>query len=390
MAIKVLTSVVLGAAMLAGTYGIVKTNVVPTAENKVSSMFEVTDAVELNGGGAGGGVVVPDPVVELKRNGIIPEGGTYYPGAERCDGCGNYYNNIGLTCPDCGYTFTKTSVSLPIGDNFPATPANGDLYVEGDYNYSYYSQRWSVSVIDKSKTEYGEIISEIAGKPVTSLYFTFQYCTALTTAPTIPSSITDMTCTFDGCTSLTTAPVIPNGVTKMASTFSGCTSLTTAPAIPNSVTNMNGTFDNCSSLTTAPSIPNSVTDMSDTFSRCTSLTTPPDMSNASSVTNMYETFMSCTSLTSAPVIPNGVENLNSTFMGCSALTTVSVIPSSVTDMTGTFWSCHSLTGTIEINANPECYDDCFCDTTKSIVLTGASTMLNDLASTGYNGNVTVA
>ena len=50
-AIKVLTSVVLGAAMLAGTYGIVKTTVVPTTKSKVSSMFEVTDDVLAEAGG---------------------------------------------------------------------------------------------------------------------------------------------------------------------------------------------------------------------------------------------------------------------------------------------------------------------------------------------------
>ena len=61
VAIKVLTEVILGAAMLAGTYGIVKHDVIPKTQNKVSSMFEVTDAIELNGEGAGGEMVVPDP-----------------------------------------------------------------------------------------------------------------------------------------------------------------------------------------------------------------------------------------------------------------------------------------------------------------------------------------
>ena len=35
-----------------------------------------------------------------------------------------------------------------------------------------------------------------------------------------------MSLTFDGCTSLTTAPTIPSSVTNMESTFAGCISLT--------------------------------------------------------------------------------------------------------------------------------------------------------------------
>ena len=55
--------------------------------------------------------------------------------------------------------------------------------------------------------------------------------------------------TFDGCTSLTTAPEIPSSVTNMSYTFNSCRSLTTAPEIPSSVTSMWNTFDGCTSLT---------------------------------------------------------------------------------------------------------------------------------------------
>ena len=394
VAIKVLTSVILGAAMLAGTYGIVKTTVVPTTENKVSSMFEVTDAVELNGGGAGGGVVVPDPVVELKRNGIIPDGAVYTP-------------NGGTALVGNG---TNT---------FPETPATGDTYEEGDYVYTYnrrgsYGSDWSVKVKDTSKTTYGEILSEIIGKPITNMYMTFYNCTSLTTAPAIPNSVTSMYSTFWGCTSLTTAPTIPSSVTNMEYTFKACTSLTTAPVIPSYVKNMRYTFDdctslitppdmsnansvtsmfctfvNCASLTTAPTIPNRVTtmyqtffnctnlttapvipsyvkDMTCTFDGCTSLTTTPDMSNASSVTNMSSTFRNCTSLTTASTIPNSVTNMSCTFQDCTSLTTAPVIPSYVKDMRYTFSGCTKLTGTIEVNANPTSYSNCL----KSTQITG--------------------
>ena len=182
------------------------------------------------------------------------------------------------------YTVKATNTVLEgNGTNkFPDTPATNDTYEEGDYIYTYnreingstginYGTEWSVVVKDTTKTSYGVILSEIAGKPITNMYGTFQDCDSLTTAPTIPSSVTKMTLTFVNCTSLKTAPTIPSSVTEMSRTFLHCTSLTTAPEIPNSVTNMLGTFRGCTSLTTAPEIPNSVTDMSNTFDNCIKL-----------------------------------------------------------------------------------------------------------------------
>jgi hypothetical protein len=58
-------------------------------------------------------------------------------------------------------------------------------------------------------------------------------------------------------------------------------------------------------------------------------------------------------------------------------------------MDRTFIGCTSLTGTIEINANPTSYTNCFDGTTQPIVLTGSSTVLDKLAATATNGNVTV-
>ena len=277
---------------------------------------------------------------------------------------------------NCTYT-KKDGTVIPANGNIPSTPATGDTYEEGDYIYTYnkggeYGTKWSVAintkVTDKNKSSYGEILSEVAGQPITSLYNTFRDCTKLTTAPAIPNSVTNVQRTFSGCRKLTTAPIIPNSVTDMSYTFYDCKSLTTAPAIPNSVTNMYGTFRGCTQLTTAPAIPNSVTNMQDTFADCTSLATPPDMSDATRVTNMRYTFGDCYALTTAPAIPssvtnmqstfgdctnlttppdmskaNSVTNMQSTFQSCTSLTTAPVIPNSVTDMYQTFWGCTSLT-----------------------------------------------
>ena len=252
---------------------------------------------------------------------------------------------------NCTYT-KKDGTVISAKGNIPSTPATGDTYEEGDYIYTYnkgreYGTKWSVAintkVTDKNRSSYGEILSEVAGQPITSLY----------------------------------------------NTFSGCKSLTTASTIPNSVTNMCQTFRDCHSLTTAPAIPNSVTNMRDTFCNCYHLATAPDMSNANSVKNMTYTFGDCSSLITAPTIPSSVTNMNSTFSNCVKLTTAPTIPSSVTNMNMTFNYCISLTGTIEVNANPTSWDNCFHSTVKPITLTGSSTKLSALAATTSQGNVTV-
>ena len=202
----------------------------------------------------------PDPVTEFKRNGIIPNGAVYTP-------------NGGAAIVGNG---TNT---------FPEIPTDGDEYTEGDYEYRYnkyfengswtsntLQNGWGVRVRDTSKTSYGEIVSEIAGKSVNTMYYTFYGCTSLTTAPAIPDGITNLFGAFSCCEVLVAAPAIPNSVIDMSCTFEMCLSLTTAPLIPNSVENMSCTFWYCPALTTVPTIPNSVTNMSSTFFYCTSLT----------------------------------------------------------------------------------------------------------------------
>lgn len=287
--------------------------------------------------------------------------------------------------------YTKADGTTLEGDGtntLPDAPVVGDVYEEGDYKYTYnkglfngvdYGSEWSVVVKDNTKTEYGEILSEIAGKPVTHMTKTFFRCTSLTISPTIPNSVTNMSWTFCHCTSLKTAPTIPNSVTgEMFSTFSDCTSLKATPVISNSVTKLTVTFSGCTSLTTVSVIPNSVTNMTNTFEDCTSLTTAPEIPN--SVTCMEGTFEDCTSLKTAPSIPNGVTRMSNTFYGCTSLTTAPTIPSNVTDMFQTFWNCTSLVGTIEINANPTRYDVCLKNT-QITEITGSTTLKTEILAT---------
>lgn len=218
---------------------------------------------------------------------------------------------VGWVVPEGGtYTMYRAVNGKSVynaGERLPNDyrPQNQDKYEYEDYSYGvnyknsadYSTYYWYVQAKDKTKTEYSEILTEIAGLQIKSLNSTFYKCTNLKVAPAIPS-----------------------GVTSMYRTFGECTSLTTAPA----------------------------------------------------------------------TIPNGVTNISWIFSHCSSLTTVPVIPDSVTDMTQAFEYCYILTGTIEINANPQYYNECFKITHAPITLTGSSTMLNELASTATYSNITVA
>ena len=220
--------------------------------------------------------------------------------------------------PDGCYFRSVAGVEFHAGEKLPDNYRlkKGDKLLSQDYRYDYLGRNeggWHISVKDPRKEEYESILSDIAGKPVIDMNQTFWYCTSLTTAPTIPSSVTDMSYTFFGCHSLTTAPEIPNSITNMESTFANCTSLTTAPTIPNSVTNMRGTFEGCISLTTAPKIPNSVINMYGTFWDCKSLKKPPVIPE--SVVSMNFAFKDCISLEEKPKLPSTVEYDYEVFSG---------------------------------------------------------------------------
>ena len=215
---------------------------------------------------------------------------------------------VGWVVPEGGTYTMKTAVNgKSVYNAGEALPNHyniriGDKYQDIDYTYiysyeyptAYQTRELTVKVNDTTKSEYGAILSEIAGQPVTYMSGAFKDCTNLASAPVIPDSVKYINSLFANCKSLTIAPEIPNGVTKMENTFNGCTSLITAPEIPSGVTSMYETFNGCSSLTTAPEIP-------------------------SSVTYMYYTFSGCTSLTKAPVIPNSVTTMNNTFDECKKL-----------------------------------------------------------------------
>lgn len=128
--------------------------------------------------------------------------------------------------------------------------------------------------------------------------------------------------------------------------------------------------------------------LSYTFYGCSNMTAAPAIPDT--VTGLYFTFAGCSSLVSAPVIHGNIGTMSNAFSDCVSLTTAPTIPANVSFLTFTFSGCTSLTGEVVIHAEPGNFQYCFSGTVNPIVLTGSSTMLEELAATATDGNVTVA
>ena len=196
---------------------------------------------------------------------------------------------------------------------------------------------------------------------VTSLYGTFQgndttneELKKLTTAPKIPPTVKSMKMTFEYCESLNNVICIPGSVKELRWTFDGYTALEKMPQIGYGVEDMTGAFYGCSELKKVTVIPDTVK-------------------------NLYHTFSYCSSLQEVPRIPNGVTNMAVTFWNCTGLRNIEItIPENVTNIQQTFAGCINLEGRIIVNCNPENYTNFLQNTTKQIILTGKSTMLNQI------------
>ena len=373
-----------------------------TEEHYKGYTIEVTTSgvsfVETDGENNSGEVIE-----SLNHSGIIPEGGQYISGIVFDDETGGWKE--------------VNKVTYNAGDTFPTEISSGDRYIYGDYMYIYGYMKgytpagwepfygmtgWGVGPIDSTKTEYGEILQCVNNLDVVGLDRTFKDCTELVTAPKIPEGILSLEETFSGCTSLITAPTIPNGVTSLYMTFNGCTSLTTAPKIPSSVTGLGWTFFGCTSLVKGPDLSEAinVTAIEGAFNGCTSMTIAPDISNMTKLGEIHQLFSGLPIKTyigskdaegdfSNYIIPNAVYEMAGAFDGCTYITNAPTIPSSAQSISAMFNNCTSLTGIVTVNADPQAYDGFLSGTEKPIVLTGSSTMLQELAGTATNNNVTV-
>lgn len=170
----------------------------------------------------------------------------------------------------------------------------------------------------------------------------FTSCTALTSAPKLPSTTLAPYCyqsMFSGCTSLTSAPALPATTLVEGcyrSMFTSCSSLTSAPKLPSTTLASNCyrlMFRNCTSLTTAPELPATTLVYNcygEMFWNCSKLTVAPELPATTLVNNCYQRmFRECTSLVNAPALPATKLEYHcygEMFYGCTSLTTSPVLP----------------------------------------------------------------
>jgi hypothetical protein len=344
----------------------------------------------------------------------VPDDVTMYEGAT--------YNGVEIDM--------SSATEIASEDLVGRTPVEGDLFEYGDYKYLYYPLEsptdggWWVWTKDNTKSEYGEILTKIAGQSVISMEMTFCNHANLITAPAIPDSVVRLTRTFEGCTALTgtitinanpreynyydtfkdtAQPIVLTGSsTKLHALVGTATNGNVSVDIPFDPAKTEISLAEYGGVAPAEGDGFVYGDYKYEYSGMydngwhvsvldkTKTEYGIILTNIAGVpiTDMNSTFAGCTNLVIAPEVPNGVLSLWSTFEGCVNLTTAPTIPSSVNRMPCAFKDCTSLTGTITINANPM-YGDCFAGTTQPIVLTGSSTILADCAADATNGNVTV-
>ena len=104
------------------------------------------------------------------------------------------------------------------GKKFPDAPGDKDRFYHEDYDYVYEDQRdgWRVSLMDKGKMKYTDILESICGKPIVDVSNLFKGCTKMVKAPNIPNGVKYMNHTFEGCSKLRYNINMPIGIPTAA------------------------------------------------------------------------------------------------------------------------------------------------------------------------------
>ena len=206
-----------------------------------------------------------------------------------------------------------------------------------------------------------------------SFWRLFDGCTALVSAPELPSLILAEDCyrrMFHG-SGITIAPELP--ATTLADTcydnmFGKCSALVSAPAVLPATTLTlacyNLMFSDCTALVSAPKLP--ATELAEScytamFAGCTALTSAPDLpATELAVDCYYQMFYNCTSLLEAPNLPAttlGYRCYKMMFQYCTSLISApAVLPATTLAeecYRSTFAGCTALT------AAPELVKDCY-------------------------------
>ena len=201
----------------------------------------------------------------------------------------------------------------------------------------------------------------------------FEGCTSLTGALTIPNSVTFLdesafrncsslsslqlgtglttieTSVFAGCSGFKGALIIPSNITNIeTSAFTECSGFTTLQ-LPDTIQQLGwSVFEGCSGLTGTLTIPNSITYLgSSVFEGCSGLTEV--VFNATSITTIPQSlFQACTSLQNVQLHNNVVIIERNAFQE-SGLKTIN-FPASLQEIRSmAFYECTSLSGNLEFN-----------------------------------------
>lgn len=226
----------------------------------------------------------------------------------------------------------------------------------------------------------------------TSMDYWFQSMTDLTTIGSLPKSVESIVGMCYGCSSLTDAPEWKqcNNLLDTSNAFEDCVLLKNIPAIPSSVRSASYMCRGCVELQNTPDMTQatSLVNATGMYENCKKLTTTTD---APSIEIMDYMYAYCINLKNMPNISKNTKSMSRTFENNVSLVTVTKIPKQVRDVSGCFNSCTKISGTLKVDANPENYVGFLANTCNAteLNLTGKSSMLNELALTHTNYNVTI-
>lgn len=306
-------------------------------------------------------------------------------------------------------------------------PQVGEKRIIGDYEYAYKEiyvtenavklneatveglqwvetplKGWGVRVLDRGKSVYGDVESEIDGLPVISADFLYMGCSEMVQSPKLPSGLIRMYGTYKGCSKMEDATEIPTTVTDVREAYNGCYAMKETPRLPDDIQDMTMTFKECRSIVKVENLPRGVVDMEQAYIGCTSLEIVPVLPET--VESLHATFYGCTELGGELEIPskvkdmelsfaytkitkvgdiaNTVTSLKQAFMGndvltevgrigegvldmsegfrqCKKLETVVNIPKNVVNVNMSFYGCSRLRGEMQIEGKPSVIDKCF-------------------------------
>lgn len=225
-----------------------------------------------------------------------------------------------------------------------------------------------------------------------SMDYWFQTMADLTYIGPLPKSVESIVGMCYGCSSLTDAPEWKqcSNLLDVSNAFEDCILLKNIPAIPSSVRTASYMCRGCVELQDAPDMSQatSLVNATGMYENCKKLTTTTD---APAIEIMDYMYAYCINLKSMPKISKSTKSMSRAFENNVSLVEVTKIPKHVTDVSGCFDNCPKISGTLKIDANPESYVGFLantCNATK-LDLTGKSSMLNELALTHTNYNVTI-